>query len=282
MKVKKIIVLLIALTVSWAVGATECVLGTYNIRIATSRDKGDINWANRKSFVVQTIRDNHYDILSLNEIKSEAQEQDIRQMLPDYDLVTYGRESAERSEGERVGVLFATKRFELIKSGHFFLTENPEQPGLGWDATYNRVAVWVLLRDKKSNKQLAVLSTHLDYQGTEARKEGTKLCIQRLEQVAPNVPRVIMGDLNAEPNETAVHQLFKEAGFKDARMVSKHAPKGSYGTFTSWIPMPTNQRIDYIYLKGDVQVKTYRVEDKNYGRPVMPSDHRALVCKIKY
>jgi len=278
----KIVTLWVALTASLAVSATECVLGTYNIRIATSKDKGDINWSNRQQYVSQTILDNKYDILSLNEIKNDNQENDLRALLPGYELVAYGRESAERSVGERVGVLFSTKRFELVASGHFFLTENPEQPGLAWDATYKRVAVWVLLRDIKSDKQLAVLSTHLDYQGAEARKQGAKLCIEQIENVAQNCPMIIMGDLNAEPNETAVHQLFKDANFKDARQTSKRAPRGSYGTFTNWIPMPTNQRIDYIYLKGDIVVKSYEVVGENYGRVVMPSDHRALVAKVKY
>lgn len=277
---KRSVVLIVLTALALAVNAATHVVGTYNIRIATKRDVGDKNWAVRKPFVVQTITDNRLDIVSLNEIANHHQEDDLRTLLPDYTIVAYGRESAEASHGERVGVLFKTAKYTLLDSGHFFLTENPNQPGLAWDAAYKRVAVWVLLQDKRSREELLVMSTHLDYKGTEARRQGAALCIERAKALAQGRTAIIMGDLNAEPYETDVHSLFAAAGFHDARMVSRTKPRGTYGTFSNWLPVSTTQRIDFVYVRN-ASVRSYRVVAEPYNRPLLPSDHRLVVTKIK-
>lgn len=277
---KKSVVLIVLTALALVADAATHVVGTYNIRIATKRDAGDKNWSVRKPFVAQTITDNRLDILSLNEIANHTQEDDLRALLPDYTLVAYGRESAEASHGERVGVLFKTAKYTLLDSGHFFLTENPDLPGLAWDAAYKRVAVWVLLQDKRSCEELLVMSTHLDYKGTEARCNGAALCIERAQALAQGRTAIIMGDLNAEPYETDVHSLFAAAGFQDARMVSRTKPRGTYGTFSNWLPVSTTQRIDFIYVRN-ASVRSYRVVAEPYNRPLLPSDHRLVVTKIK-
>lgn len=277
---KKSVVLIVLTALALVADAATHVVGTYNIRIATKRDAGDKNWSVRKPFVAQTITDNRLDILSLNEIANHTQEDDIRALLPDYTLVAYGRESAASSHGERVGVLFKTAKYTLLDSGHFFLTENPDLPGLAWDAAYKRVAVWVLLQDKHSREELLVMSTHLDYKGTEARRNGAALCIERAQALAQGRTAIIMGDLNAEPYETDVHSLFAAAGFQDARMVSKTKPRGTYGTFSNWLPVSTTQRIDFVYVRN-ASVRSYRVVVEPYNRPLLPSDHRLVVTKIK-
>ena len=276
---KRHVVLMLLTALVLVADAAAHVVGTYNIRIATKRDVGDKNWSVRKPFVAQTITDNRLDILGINEIANHTQEDDLRTLLPGYTLVAYGRESAEASHGERVGVLFRTARYTLLDSGHFFLTENPDQPGLAWDAAYKRVAVWVLLQDKRSREELLVMSTHLDYKGTEARRQGAALCIERAKKLAQGRTAIIMGDLNAEPYETDVHSLFAAAGFQDARQVSRTKPRGTYGTFSNWLPVATIQRIDFIYVLN-ASVRSYRVIAEDYGRPLLPSDHRLVVTKI--
>ena len=276
---KRSVVLIVLTALVLAANAATHVVGTYNIRIATKRDVGDKNWSVRKPFVARTITDNHLDILSINEIASHQQETDLRTLLPGYTLVAYGRESAEASHGERVGVLFRTAKYTLLDSGHFFLTENPDRPGLAWDAAYKRVAVWVLLQDKRSREELLVMSTHLDYKGTEARRMGAALCIERAQTLAQGRTAIIMGDLNAEPYETDVHSLFAAAGFQDARQVSRTKPRGTYGTFSNWLPVSTTQRIDFIYVLN-ATVRSYHVVAEDYGRPLLPSDHRLVVIKM--
>ena len=217
---KKRVVLMCLVALALSANAATHIVGTYNIRIATKRDVGSKNWEVRKPYVARTITDNRMDILSLNEIGGSKQENDLRTLLPDYTLVAFGRDSAAASHGERVGVLFRTDKYDLLDSGHFFLTEQPDQPGLAWDAAYKRVAVWVLLRNKHSAEEMLIMSTHLDYKGTEARRQGAMLCIARAKEIASGRTAVIMGDLNAEPYETDVHSLFENAN---------DAVVGSYG-----------------------------------------------------
>ena len=277
---KKRVVLMCLVALALSSNAATHIVGTYNIRIATKRDVGSKNWEVRKPYVARTITDNRMDILSLNEIGGSKQENDLRTLLPDYTLVAFGRDSAAASHGERVGVVFRTDKYDLLDSGHFFLTEQPDQPGLAWDAAYKRVAVWVLLRNKHSAEEMLIMSTHLDYKGTEARRQGAMLCIARAKEIASGRTAVIMGDLNAEPYETDVHSLFENAGFSDARFVSRTKPQGGYGTFSNWLPVSTNQRIDFVYVLG-ADVRSYRVVAEDYGRPLLPSDHRLVRTSLR-
>ena len=77
-----------------------------------------------------------------------------------------------------------------------------------------------------------------------------------------------------------MHGLFENAGFSDARFVSRTKPQGGYGTFSNWLPVSTNQRIDFVYVLG-ADVRSYRVVAEDYGRPLLPSDHRLVRTSLR-
>ena len=83
-------------------------LGTYNLRIQTSKDTGEKDWDNRKGYIARTVIDNKYDVIGFQEIAGSRQKQDLEALLPNYELVAWGRNSASDSEGEGVGVAAGT------------------------------------------------------------------------------------------------------------------------------------------------------------------------------
>ena len=93
-------------------------LGTYNLRIQTSKDTGEKDWDNRKGYIARTVIDNKYDVIGFQEIAGSRQKQDLEALLPNYELVAWGRNSASDSEGEGVGVAFLKDRYTLLEQGH--------------------------------------------------------------------------------------------------------------------------------------------------------------------
>lgn len=96
---------------------------------------------------------------------------DLQALLPGYRAVGVGREDGARA-GEFNAVFFRSDRFELLDSGVFWLSENPETPGSkGWDGACERLATWTVLRDK-SGGELLFINTHLDHIGRAGSPGG--------------------------------------------------------------------------------------------------------------
>ena len=277
-KILSIILIALAIPVS-GMAVPKHRLGTYNLRIQTAKDSADKSWDNRKEYIARTIEEGKFDVIGFQEIANDRQETDLKTLLPDYEIVAWGRNSASVSKGERVGVAYRKARYTLLEKGHFFLSENPDTPALSWDAAYKRVSVYVKLQDKKSGEIFCFCSTHLDHIGTIARKKGAELNISKVLEAAEGHPAFIVGDLNAEPQEVSVHRIFGKE-FKDSRSISGKKPKGYAGTYCNWLQKPTEQRIDYIYCRK-ADVLSYRTITKDYRRSIMPSDHLCVQIDVR-
>ena len=78
--------------------------------------------------------------------------------------------------------------------------------------------------------------------------------------------------------------MFKDIGrFFDSREISKSDPYGPYATFHNWgtndMKNPEN-RLDYIFVKGRIQVISYGVLSDTNG-VIYPSDHYPILIKTE-
>ncbi len=80
------------------------------------------------------------DIFGLQEALYE-QITDIHKNLPEYEWFGVGRDDGEK-EGEFSPIFFKKSKFILIEKGNFWLSEDCDKPGLGWDAVCNRIVAW--------------------------------------------------------------------------------------------------------------------------------------------
>lgn len=259
-------------------------VGTYNIRVATPKDTAAISWQVRKQYVAQLIREQQLDIVGLQEIKHSAQLHDLQALLPEYEFISWGRESADNdSTGEQVAIAYLKDKFRVEKADRFFLAPNPQQPEIGWDAKYPRVAVCADLLCYATNQKLCVCCTHLDNVGKVARQESMQLIADRFRKDAKYYPAIIMGDMNTKTDGDEEKLLSIIAPyFQDARSVSAEAPQGSIGTWAGWSPVPeSNRRLDYLFVH-DVRVLDCQVVHEDFDRGVTPSDHYPVVITIRY
>ena len=107
---------------------------TYNIRYDNPSD-GVNAWTdgNRKEKVFTVINDNTPDIFGVQEALINQVEA-LEQYFPSYQREGVGRDDGKKA-GEHAAIFFKKERFKLLHSANFWLSQTPDVPSNGWDAT---------------------------------------------------------------------------------------------------------------------------------------------------
>lgn len=253
----------------------EIKVASYNIRLDTPKDSLNA-WPLRKENVKALIQYHGFDLIGI-------QEAFHHQLLGLVEMPGFAYFGAGRDDGKRAGehsaILYKKDRFSIVKSGNFWLSETPEVPGKGWDATCcNRICSWAEFKDKQSGKNFYVFNAHFDHQGSVARRESGKLMVEKMKAIAKNVPVICMGDFNSTPETEQIKTI--SSFLNDTFLISKMPPYGPVGTFNSFeFTASMKDRIDYIFVSKDFDVSKYAVltdaKDQRY-----PSDHLPVVVNV--
>jgi len=250
-------------------------ISSYNIRMDTRSDSLNA-WEYRKDNVNALIKFYDMDIVGTQE-GFHHQLQDIVRM-PEYAYFGAGRDDG-KTAGEHSAIVYKKNRFDILESGDFWLSETPNVPGKGWDATCcNRICSWGKLKDKKSGKTFYVFNVHFDHQGVVARRESGKLMVQKMKEIAKDSPKICLGDFNSTPDTEQITLLSDY--LNDARTVTQAPPYGPEGTFTRRFANPIGAgRIDYIFVSNGLKVLKYASLTDNDGN-FYPSDHIPVMADI--
>lgn len=271
---KKSIFVFLLLFVQIALYSQEMELMTYNIKYANEND-GENSWSKRKDFITNQLKFYEPDIFGVQEAVL-SQLEHFTAELSGYDFIGIGRDGGEK--GEFSAILYKTGKFKVLKSHTFWLAEDTSKPNKGWDAAFPRICTYALFQHKESGKKFWVFNTHFDHMGEKARLESSKLILEKIKEInEKNLPALLMGDLNLEPDTEAVKLINKE--LNDSRKIAKIC-FGSEGTFNGYnFHEPVTRRIDYIFVNQKVKVKKYAVlTDSKQMR--YPSDHFPVMVTI--
>lgn len=251
-------------------------VGSYNLRYNTPND-GVNAWPNRKENVKGLIRFHEFDIFGVQEALV-GQLKDVAE-LPEFAYYGKGRDDGKEG-GEHSAIFYKKDRFKLLKSGDFWLSETPDKPGKGWDATCcNRICSWAQFEDVNTKKKFYFFNVHFDHQGVEARRQSGHLMVKKMKEIAGNATTILTGDFNSTPD---TEQMKTIAGaLNDTHDVTKQAPYGPEGTFNSFkFDAAMKTRIDYIFVSKNVDVLKYGVlTDSKEQR--YPSDHQPVLVKVE-
>ena len=253
--------------------SSELKVMSYNIRLG-SADDGTNSWLYRCQATLDMFEDQKPDVIGLQEAL-EDQVRLLEEFTRDYDYVGVGREDGKK-EGEYMAIFWNKKTVKLMKWGTFWLSETPEKPSKGWDAACYRTATWALMKDKRTGEKFYFVNTHLDHVGAEARKNGLKLIVDRIDQINPEgYPMVLTGDFNIKPAAPELKDL--DSRMKSARKV---APKtDSHNTYNDWGKAKKDMIIDYIYISGFTCLE-YQTVTKKYAQRTYISDHYPISARL--
>lgn len=229
----------------------------------------------RVSNVVQNIKNSNPDSFGLQEATPEWIDA-IAAAMPDYAYVGVGRNFD--GSGEASPVFYKKDKYELVDSGTFFLSKTPDRPSRGWDAMFNRLCSYVVLKDKTTNFYYAHFNAHFDHMGVIARLESVSVVTEKMSRICNTFPVVFTGDLNDYEDGDMYNRVI-ESGLRDTKRLAETADNGP--TYHGYSDLLTKLKpIDFIFVSAmATKVKTYKIDTTKYDGE-FASDHHPVISEM--
>lgn len=263
------------------VNAQVIKIATFNIR-ADMKGDGVNQWKYRKKVVSKFIRKEKFDIICMQEVINN-QLLDILQCDKRFDYIGIGRDDGHE-KGEYVPIIYRKDKYMLVRSGTFWLSQTPNRVGgIGWDASYPRIATWAILRIAKTGKEFFIVNTHLDNVGKLARQNGMKLILDTIPVLSENKSVIFTGDFNSNDN-SAVYNAVRNNPLM-LKDIYKHRLKANGVNYTfhrfGKIEERARTRIDYMFVSKGIMPLVVNIPKPKSDKGIYISDHNPVIAKLK-
>lgn len=261
---------------------SEIKWATFNIRLDTPYDSLN-NWEYRKDSVASFILNQDLDIVGMQEVLHN-QLVDLKTRLPEYAEIGVGREDG-KTKGEYAPIFFKKDRFEVLDNNTFWLSQYPDSIGfIGWDGACTRIATWAKMKDKQNGKIFMAINTHFDHVGTEARRKGALLIIEKIKEIVGDQPAVLTGDFNVNDSSEAYNTLTTNSFvLKDAHKeaLTKEGVDYTFHNFGRIEPSSC-EKIDFIFITPNIKVSNSYIPEEARQKGKFLSDHNPEVVQISF
>ena len=252
--------------------SAQMLVGSYNIRYKNSGDsvKGNV-WEKRCQVICDQVNFMSPDIFGAQEVLC-GQLNDMLARLDGYDYIGVGRDDG-KTAGEYAAIFYKTDRLRLLDQGHFWLSETPDRPGLGWDAACVRICSWgrFAAQTATNDEAFYFFNLHMDHVGVVARREAAKLIVRKIGEIAHGAPVIVTGDFNVDQKDE-IYGIFTDSGLlKDSYQAARirFAENGTFNSFNT--DLYTESRIDHIFVSPESLVDAYGVLTNSYWIPDIES-----------
>jgi endonuclease/exonuclease/phosphatase family metal-dependent hydrolase len=264
---------------------------SFNVR-GSFRDATKKNaWRNRASLNVATIERYAPDAIGLQE-SQRGNLATYRRRLPRYAHVR-GPRYGNAFPYDSNAILYDPEKLRPLATGGFWLSETPERHSRSWGTRVARCATWVLFGLAGTHLSILHLNTHLDHVSAPARREGSKLIVEKIAELSARTganPAVILtGDFNARPGSRTYKHL-TESGFVDTYLAVGNEDHEGANTFHAFEgtryrdkhPTSGPRRLDWILLKDPeerLRIQSHSIiRNANENAGLYPSDHYPVVA----
>ena len=255
----------------------KITLISYNIRYDNLHDEKN-SWLKRKDEVVGIFKEYSPSFIGAQEgLKHQVEY--INDLLRKYDYIGVGRDDG-KSNGEFCAIYYDSSEYNLLKQSTFWLSSNPLEVSVGWDAALERICTYGYFEHKNSDKRIWVFNTHFDHIGRISREESSKLILDQINKLNGfSDPTVVMGDFNDLPNSLTIKTIIKK--LDDAMKINLVDHIGPIGTFNGFnVSDPISKRIDYIFVKK-MEILSHQHLDMRLRNGNHISDHLPVIIKAK-
>lgn len=253
---------------------------TYNIRYDAPADKETGNsWETRKEALTNLIKKHKFDIFGTQE-GMFRQMIEMRNLLPEFDYVSYPY--GGKNDHHQGGVFYLRSLFQPLDAGVFWLSETPNIPSIGWDATDRRICNWVKFKHLPTGKEFFFFNVHFYWRNQIAKNKSGEVIANKISEIADDLPVICVGDFNSTEDTPQIKTI--KGLLSDGFYVSKNGRKGVVNTNLGGgnFQTPPIDRIDYIFVSKNSQVRDYTVYSDQYADKRYPSDHLPVSCKIEF
>lgn len=260
-------------------------LMSFNLRFNTPKD-GPNQWYTRKDIVSHQILFHKADLIGTQE-SMYGMVLDIQERLED-GYKWFAADNTAKSDtldSEWNAVFYNSNRFDLIKSGSFWLSENPDQFNvIGWDAQQGRVVVWGYFKDNYTGKDFYYFNTHFDHRGKVARVNSATLLLEKIKEMCQGKPVLVTGDLNTHPNTDPIKTLTGGTSYYklfDAIDITQNPHYGPVNTFNDFGKGNHPGKIDYIFVNNKVEVYQHSTLSETWEDGKFSSDHFPIIASLR-
>jgi endonuclease/exonuclease/phosphatase family metal-dependent hydrolase len=260
----------------------EMKVMTFNIRNGTL-DDGPNAWSSRNNIVFSLLEEYDCDFVGLQEALG-FQLEDILGALPKYEMIGRTRDISPY-EGESCAILFNKEKWELVESGHFWLSEDPKIPGSkSWGASLPRICTMGKFRNKTGGQVVHIYNTHLDHISTRAREESSGVIIRHINKNRAQKNLVIMGDFNSSEFDMPINYLVQNEilNVQDAYRQKHKRISEEDATYYGWGEHnpAIGARVDYILSSRSLRILSCNVVDFRVSNRY-PSDHSPVIAVLE-
>lgn len=231
-------------------------IGTYNIRLLMSKDKGHRNWFKRFPYIIKTIKEQNPDILCIQECSI------IQRLCLKISLIKYKyvfSKYDKKISSQELGILYKKNKYELLHTESIRLDGNR----ILMKSVFLKIGTFYLFN---------VINTHLDPYIKENRLKSVSSMLSYLDDLE-NYPYIVCGDFNFN-QESDEYSVITEK-FND---VCKDSTIGTHNGFSKKTP-DKSSRIDFIFTNYKYE-HGYTVANYNKEKELFPSDHYPVFAEI--
>ncbi len=265
---------------------------TFNVLVHWETKPGVPAWDERKDLCAEVLKGSDADLIALQEC-SEQQTAFFEQQLPGYGVhgkipiteadMAFFKEHIPMVAALNVStftdalLFYREERFELLETGHWWLSPTPGKASWGFGNTFPRIAVWARLKHRHTGLEMVVVSTHFD-NTLPSQVHMARLCREKTQPwIDAGLPVMLMGDFNTD-QERGDYATLTGDGWRDSYTASPMASET--GRDDNVRTHVVGRRIDHIFYNGNA-LKPFewaRLESPDENRKL--SDHYAVFARF--
>ncbi len=239
---------------------------------------GDIaDWDYRKAAIVSMIKKEKPTTIGMQEVRKNPQLNYFDAELTDYARIGIGRDGGEA--GDYSAIYYRKDILEVIETGDFWMSETPDVPSIGWDASHRRLTTWGRFKVIGTGTEVLIYNTHLDHNGVIAVEESIKMMKEHaLTHLTTSTKSVLMtGDFNEESFSTAFAPFNGFLGDcrEDSPKTDRTATTNSWGNFTG-----KEESLDHVFYRNCIPVR-FKVLNDSYAGIEILSDHYPIKAVLE-
>ena len=261
----------------------EITVGSYNILIQPYGDASFPShvWQDRKVIISNYIVNSDFDVLALQEARHSAQRDELMELLPNNWRIMQSH-TTDGKDGENA-IIWNNSTTELVDEGWeeiwpVGIYAPTDQASFNAEA---RWLSWVLVRDRASNAEYFVFSTHLDHVSSELRQDQIESTLSIISTITSgyDLPVIFAGDMNSSQT-SSVDSTIRAAGYQSSLRDADTIVNDNYSTYQGFNnPSATGSPwvIDHIYYLPDgARALYYETDTSNYTG----SDHLPVFARF--
>ena len=249
------------------------MLMSFNVRLDTSSDTEDKDWANRRTGCYAMVNTMRPMLMGVQECKKN-QRNDLEANCPGYGVV--GRSRDNSGDGEQMAIFYLKDSVKIESWTTFWLSETPDKVSKHPLAEHYRCATCAKVTHLRTGKQFYYIDTHLDLESVRAYEMS--VILSYISANCSDLPVVMSADWNDTEDSVIFDDMYKT--FQNARWTARSGD--SYGTFNGFNDPNKTTKIDHIFYRGFSGCAKFVTVRKKWEGYQFISDHYPVYAILEF